>query len=106
MSAARQKEEVVTEANTEAVNFRVPKSMKEEMRLVMKYKKFAGYGELFRALYRDASEQVFNSRGFKLWLELKEDDEDFTLDKLRAKARKLGYRLEYTGAQKALVEEV
>lgn len=98
------KEEVVTEGNTEAVNFRVPTSMKSEMKLIMQFRKFAGYGELFRALYRKEAEEVLNSPGFKLWLKMKEDDRDFTLAKLRETARKLGYKLEYAGDQKVLSE--
>lgn len=88
------KEEVITEANTEAINFRVPTSMKAEAKILMQYLKYAGYGEMFRAFYRRESQEVFNSTGFKLWLKLMEDDKDFQLDKIKAKAKKLGYELQ------------
>ena len=96
------KEVVVTESNDQTINFRVPQSMKDELKIIMQYLKYAGYGELFRALYREKAIEVFDSPGFKLWLKMKQDDKEFTLAMLREKARKMGYALQYKGDQKVL----
>ena len=66
------KEEVVAEPNTETVVFRVPKSMKQEFKLLCEFQQYASVGELLRALYREHRNKIFNQRGFHYWMERKE----------------------------------
>lgn len=80
------KEEILAEPNTEAVNFRIPKSMKNDIKMLCEYGQYASQGELFRTLLRKHREETINSQGYKYWLKRKEQEKTkpFTLENLPA----------------------
>ncbi len=87
-------EETLGTPNTENISFRVPVEMKSDIKVVLDYLKFNSFGEFFRTLYREKKEDVWNSPGFKLWLNLRKEDKEFQLEQLRTKARQMGYELQ------------
>ena len=69
MKTTTEKEELVGEPNTEPVNFRVPKSLKEALKDMAEYEMVASVGELLRTIARAHIQQVTNSRAYKNWQE-------------------------------------
>lgn len=82
-----QKEEILSEPNTEPINFRVPKTMKASLKLLCKYGQYSSAGELLRTLVRKHTDETVNSQGYKFWLKREEVDQKAKEEK--AKQEKL-----------------
>jgi hypothetical protein len=60
------------ESNTEPINFRVPKSLKEKLKLMKEYESVASVGELLRSIAREYIKKTTNSSDFKAWQAIRE----------------------------------
>ncbi len=64
--------ESAIESNTEPINFRVPRSLKEQLKVMAEYEMVSSIGELLRDLAREHINRLTNTQAYRDWMRKRE----------------------------------